>query len=37
MNPDPARDFDFHFGSWNAHHRRLRERLANWVTRFTQR
>src|SRR5262245_49618609 len=34
MTADPAHDFDFHFGSWNAHHRRLKERLENcteWV------
>jgi hypothetical protein len=29
MIPDPSHDFDFHFGSWRAHHRRLKERLAS--------
>jgi hypothetical protein len=34
MTKDPSHDFDFHFGSWRAHHRRLKERLAgstDWV------
>lgn len=26
---DPGRHFDSHWGSWRAHHRRLRERLAH--------
>ena len=31
---DPRRQFDFVFGTWRAHHRRLKERLANsteWI------
>jgi hypothetical protein len=34
MTADPSHDFDFHFGSWHAHHRRLKEWLAGsneWV------
>lgn len=34
MPHDPSHDFDFHFGSWRAHHRQLKERLANcdeWI------
>jgi hypothetical protein len=26
MTTSPSRDFDFHFGSWRQHHRRLKER-----------
>ena len=28
MTAEPSHDFDFHFGSWHAHHRRLKEWLA---------
>jgi hypothetical protein len=31
---DPRHDFDFVFGTWHAHHRRLKDRLANsseWI------
>lgn len=34
MTTDPVHDFDSHFGSWHARHRRLKERLANsteWI------
>lgn len=34
MSHDPARDFDWFFGSWHVQHRRLKERLMNnteWV------
>lgn len=34
MTHDPVHDFDSHFGSWRARHRRLKERLANsteWI------
>jgi hypothetical protein len=34
MTSDPTHDFDFHFGSWNVHHRQLKDRLENcteWI------